>query len=80
MNLKNKLLKKILISAFRKGILKGTLRITTPQNETIVFQGHLPGDDVTWKLYSWLAFQNTILKGDIGLGESYTDAGSPHEK
>jgi len=49
----------------------GTLKVTTPDGKTRIFQGHRPGDSAHIELREWDVFTNMIRRGDIGFADDY---------
>lgn len=49
----------------------GTLKLTTPDGKTRVFEGKNPGESAHLELRSWRVIQNMLKKGDIGFAEDY---------
>lgn len=49
----------------------GTLKLTTPDGKTRVFEGKNPGETAAVELYDWRVVSNMIRKGDIGFAEDY---------
>lgn len=51
----------------------GTLKLTTPDGKTRVFQGVNNGETAHLHLHDWSVIRNLISKGDIGFAEDYRD-------
>lgn len=49
----------------------GTLKLTTPDGKTRVFEGKNPGDTASIELRDWRVVSNMIRKGDVGFAEDY---------
>lgn len=49
----------------------GTLKLTTPDGKTHVFEGKNPGDSASIELRDWRVVSNMMRKGDIGFAEDY---------
>jgi cyclopropane-fatty-acyl-phospholipid synthase len=49
----------------------GTLKLTTPDGKTRIFQGENPGETAAIELHDWRVVNNMIRKGDIGFAEDY---------
>lgn len=54
-------------------IKKGTINVKTPSGDYLNFGGKEQGVNTDITIYDWKVCQNIILKGDIGLGESYIE-------
>ncbi len=51
----------------------GTLKLTTPDGNTRVFEGKVRGEQASIELHDWRVIRNMMLKGDIGFAEDYRD-------
>ncbi len=49
----------------------GTLKLTTPDGKTRVFEGRNPGEVADIELHDWRVISNIIRKGDVGFAEDY---------
>ena len=49
----------------------GTLKLTTPDGKTRVFEGKNPGENASIELHDWRVVGNMIRKGDVGFAEDY---------
>lgn len=49
----------------------GELKIYTPCDQELYFQGNDPGLSCDFKIHNWSAVDMAIKRGDIGLGEAY---------
>lgn len=49
----------------------GTLKLTTPDGQTRVFEGKNPGENASIELHDWRVIGNMIRKGDVGFAEDY---------
>lgn len=49
----------------------GTLKLTTPDGKTRVFEGRNPGESAAIELRDWRVVSNMVRKGDIGFAEDY---------
>lgn len=49
----------------------GTLKLTTPDGKTRVFEGKNPGENASLELHDWRVMSNMARKGDIGFAEDY---------
>ena len=49
----------------------GTLKLTTPDGKTRVFEGKNPGESASIELRDWRVVSNMVRKGDIGFAEDY---------
>ena len=63
-------LTKILLDML-SNISHGSLKVITPDGKHYNFSGTKPGEDVSVSLNDWRFCDELLLKGDIGLGESY---------
>lgn len=52
-------------------IKKGTVYVKTPSSDYFTFGGKEKGLNTSITIHDWKVCENIILKGDIGLGESY---------
>lgn len=50
---------------------RGTLKLTTPDGKTRVFEGKTPGENASIELRDWRVVSNMMRKGDIGFAEDY---------
>ncbi len=51
----------------------GTLHVETPKGTVKTYRGDAPGAEAYFKVNDWEFLQDTVRRGDIGLGESYID-------
>jgi cyclopropane-fatty-acyl-phospholipid synthase len=49
----------------------GTLKLTTPDGKTRIFEGKTPGERAHIELRDWRVVSNMMQKGDIGFAEDY---------
>ena len=63
-------LAKILLNMLSK-ISHGSLKVITPDGKQHQFYGNKTGEDVSVSINDWRFCDELLLKGDIGLGESY---------
>lgn len=49
----------------------GTLKLTTPDGKTRIFEGKNPGESASIELRDWRVVSNMARKGDIGFAEDY---------
>ena len=63
-------LTKILLNMLSK-ISHGSLKVITPDRKHHHFSGTKTGEDVSVRINDWRFCNELLLKGDIGLGESY---------
>lgn len=63
---------KILLNVL-SGIKKGSIALKSPSGEYYQFKGIEDGRHVVLEVKDWKVFENILLKGDIGLGESYIE-------
>lgn len=49
----------------------GTLKLTTPDGKTRIFEGINPGENASLELHDWRVLSNMSRKGDIGFAEDY---------
>lgn len=68
----NKSLKKISNNFFKK-IKKGSLIVSYPDNEKILYKGTQKGYEAEIKLYNYKVFSKLLIKGSIGFAESYME-------
>ncbi len=68
----NKSLKKISDNFFKK-IKKGSLFVTYPDNEKVLYKGTQKGYEAKIKLYNYKVFSKLLIKGSIGFAESYME-------
>ena len=68
----NKSLKKISNNFFKK-IKKGSLIVSYPDNEKILYEGAQKGYEAEIKLYNYKVFSKLLIKGSIGFAESYME-------
>ncbi len=52
-------------------ISHGSLKVITPDGKHYNFSGTKPGEDISVSINDWRFCDELLLKGDIGLGESY---------
>ena len=63
-------LSKILFNML-SNISHGSLKVTTPDGKHHHFSGTKTGEDVCVRINDWRFCDELLLKGDVGLGESY---------
>ena len=68
----NKSLKKISNNFFKK-IKKGSLFVTYPDNEKVMYRGDQNGYEAEIKLFNYKVFSKLLVKGSIGFAESYME-------
>ena len=68
----NKSLKKISNNFFKK-IKKGSLIVSYPDNEKVLYKGTQKGYEAEIKLYNYKVFSKLLIKGSIGFAESYME-------
>lgn len=67
-----RVIRHLLFKNFEQGIRKGTLHVVTPEKQTYSFKGDEPGSEAFWHIHDWNVVQLLASRGDIGLGEAYT--------
>lgn len=72
MKLSQGLLRKLLFDTMEKAISKGSLLIVTPEGDERLFKGDMLGSNAKWQIYDWKTIYALVTRGDIGLGETYT--------
>lgn len=60
------------LRTFAHGITKGALHLTTPDGKTHSFAGAEAGNSAHWRIHDWQVVSALASRGDIGLGETYT--------
>lgn len=68
-----RLIRHILFKTFEEGIDKGALELITPEGMTHCFEGKAPGAHGVWQIHDWKVVESLASRGDIGLGETYSD-------
>jgi len=68
-----RIIRHMLFKTLEKGIGKGRLELITPEGATCNFQGSEPGAHGVWHLHDWRVIEALASRGDIGLGETYSD-------
>ena len=68
-----RIIRHMLFKTFEEGITKGSLELITPEGITQHFKGSAPGAHGIWQLHDWKVVEELASRGDIGLGETYSD-------
>jgi cyclopropane-fatty-acyl-phospholipid synthase len=68
-----RIIRHMLFKTFEEGIVEGALELVTPDGTTHHFKGSKPGAQGVWHIYDWKVVEALASRGDIGLGETYTD-------
>lgn len=73
MSYTHRIIKHLLFRNLEQGICRGTLHVSTPDGEERSFTGSRPGAEGHWIIHNWNVIQSLSSRGDIGLGETYTE-------
>jgi len=68
-----RIIRHMLLKTFEEGIGIGTLELITPEGLKHRFQGGEPGAHGVWHIHDWKVVEALASRGDIGLGETYSD-------
>jgi len=72
MNLTHTIYERLLFDTFERAILRGSITITAPSGTQKIFTGSEPGASAVWQIHDWQVVKLLASRGDIGLGETYT--------
>ncbi|MFN9114258.1 MAG: class I SAM-dependent methyltransferase, partial [Bacteroidota bacterium] len=72
MNLTHAIYERLLFDTFERAILRGSITITAPSGTQKIFTGSEPGASAVWQIHDWQVVKLLASRGDIGLGETYT--------
>lgn len=68
-----RIIRHMLLKTLEDGIGKGQLQLITPDGTTHFFTGSRPGVTGTWQIHDWAVIESLARRGDIGLGETYSE-------